>query len=191
MPWVKKFLVILFASMLIGIGINGFIVPFHLIDGGVIGLSLLVKYIWHVKVGLTILVVSLPIYVMAWIYFRKYFYNSVHGLLVSSIIIDLCAPLRTVIRAPEWVSALVGGLLVGSGIGIMLRNKTPTGGADLLAQFISFKTSINVGLIIFLFDGIVILLASLVIPPEALMYSALTICAIGFTTYIWTYRMNH
>lgn len=190
MQWIKKWLAILFGSFLIGTGINGFIIPYHLIDGGMIGVSLLVKYIWGIQAGLTIIILSFPIYFMAWFHFRTYFYNSLHGMLFSAFIIDLLAPMKTLFHLPEMMSALIGGLLVGSGIGIMLRFKTSTGGADLLAQFISLRTSINVGIIIFAIDGLVVLLASQVIPPKALLYSALTIAAIGITTAIWTYKLS-
>lgn len=190
MYWLKKIAASLLGSLLIGIGINGFIIPYHLVDGGIIGISLLVKYLWGIQAGLTIIALSIPIYCMAWFNFRTYFYNSLHGMLLSSFVIDLLAPLKTVFHYPELISAIIGGLLVGSGIGIMLRHKTSTGGADLLAQFISFRTSVNVGVIIFAIDGLVVLIASQIIPPNALLYSAFTIGAIGLTTYIWTYKLT-
>lgn len=189
MYWLKKIAAVLVGSLLIGTGINGFIIPYHLVDGGIIGISLLVKYLWGIQAGLTIIALSIPIYCLAWFHFRAYFYNSLHGMLLSSFVIDLLAPLKTVFHYPEMVSAIIGGLLVGSGIGVMLRFKTSTGGADLLAQFISIRTSINVGVIIFAIDGLVVLLASQVIPPNALLYSSLTIAAIGLTTYLWTYKL--
>lgn len=190
MHWFKKISALLFGSFLIGTGINGFIIPYHLIDGGIIGISLLAKYTWGIQAGLTIILLSFPIYCIAWFYFRAYFYNSLHGMLLSSFIIDLLAPLKNMFHYPEPASSIIGGLLVGSGIGIMLRFKTTTGGADLLAQFISLRTRVNVGLIILVIDGLVVCLASQIISPTALLYSALTIAAIGVTTSMWTYQLN-
>ncbi|HET7580379.1 MAG TPA: YitT family protein [Bacillales bacterium] len=190
MHWFKKISALLFGSFLIGTGINGFIIPYHLIDGGIIGISLLAKYTWGIQAGLTIILLSFPIYCIAWFYFRAYFYNSLHGMLLSSFVIDLLAPLKNMFHYPEPASSIIGGLLVGSGIGIMLRFKTTTGGADLLAQFISLRTRVNVGLIILVIDGLVVCLASQIISPTALLYSALTIAAIGVTTSMWTYQLN-
>ncbi|HEX7064903.1 MAG TPA: YitT family protein [Bacillales bacterium] len=190
MYWLKKISALLFGSILIGTGINGFIIPYHLIDGGIIGISLLAKYTWGIQAGLTIILLSFPIYFMAWFYFRTYFYNSLHGMLLSSFVIDFLAPLKYVFHFPEPISSIIGGVLVGSGIGIMLRFKTSTGGADLLAQFISLRTSVNVGLIILVIDGLVVCLASQIISPTAVLYSALTIAAIGLTTSMWTYQLN-
>ena len=88
----KKSGVILLGSMLLAFGINFFLVPFELIDGGVIGIGLIINYLTDVKAGLVIIVLSIPIFALAWFYNKKYFYNSLHGMLVSSFIIDLLSP---------------------------------------------------------------------------------------------------
>ncbi|TLS38259.1 YitT family protein [Pseudalkalibacillus caeni] len=184
----KRFLAVMTGSFLVGAGINGFLVPHHLIDGGMIGIGLIVKYMWGYKPGLTIILLSVPLYIYAFIYFRTYFYNSLHGLLLSSLFIDILTPLRGIFTTSILLSALIGGILVGTGIGIMLRHKTSTGGTDLLAQFIASFTSMNVGIIIFLIDGFVILAGAPTIGLDSSLYSALTISAVGFATSVLTVR---
>jgi uncharacterized membrane-anchored protein YitT (DUF2179 family) len=186
MNYIEKAVALLFGSFLVGVGLNGFIIPYHFIDGGIIGISLLAKYTWGFKTGLTIIILSIPIYCLAWFHFRSYFFNSIHGLLLASFMIDVLAPLRTVFDFPAMISSIIGGLFMGVGIGIMLRYKTSTGGTDLLAQFISLKTSINVGIIIFLIDGLVVMIGSQVISDKALLYSALTIVSVGCATFLFT-----
>lgn len=190
MYWLKKIAALFIGSFFIGTGINGFIVPYHLVDGGIFGVSLLAKYLWGFQVGLTIIALSLPIYCIAWLYFRTYFFNSIHGLLLSSFSIDVLAPLRYAFHYPILTSSIIGGLLVGSGIGIMLRFKTSTGGADLLAQFIALRIPVNVGIIIFFIDGLVVLVASQIISPTGLLYSSLTIAFIGMATFLWTLEVR-
>jgi uncharacterized membrane-anchored protein YitT (DUF2179 family) len=178
----KKGMAIIIGSFLIGIGINGFIIPYHLLDGGMVGIGLIFKYVWGYKVGLTIILLSIPIYWVAWTYYRTYFFNSLHGLLISAFIIDLLVPLKTLFHFPPLYSALVGGLLVGTGVGIMLRYETSTGGTDLIAQLLAQWISLNVGLLIFLIDGIVIMIGSFILSKEVFLYSIITICAVGFAT---------
>lgn len=189
MYYVKKTAALVFGSLLIGTGINGFIVPYHLVDGGILGLGLLTKYLWGFQTGVTIIALSFPIYLFAWLYFRTYFYNSIHGLLLSSFSIDVLTPLRQFFHYPILMSAVIGGILIGSGIGIMLRYKTSTGGGDLLAQFIALRIPVNVGVIIFCIDSSVILIASQIISFTAMLYSALTIAFIGLATFLWTHRL--
>ena len=81
-------------------------------------------------------------------------------------------------------STMVGGLLVGIGIGLMLRYETSTGGTDLLAQLLTKFTSINIGIIIFLIDGLVITFGIQVVGLEKFFYSLLTIVCVGLMTTI-------
>lgn len=71
--FLKKSLIILVGSILIGIGINFFIVPFHLLDGGAIGISLILHYLFGIRVGIAIIFISLPIFFMAWMNYRAFF----------------------------------------------------------------------------------------------------------------------
>ncbi|MDP4551881.1 YitT family protein [Alkalihalobacillus macyae] len=182
----KKMAAVFFGSILVGFGINGFLVPNQLIDGGMIGIGLIIKYIWGYQTGLTIIFLSIPLYIIAFVYFRPYFYNSLHGLLLSSFFIDVLSPLRHTFSLSILPSAILGGLFVGSGIGLMLKFDTSTGGTDLLAQFISRVLSLNVGMIIFLIDGFVIIIGSKTIGLNATLYSAVTIFAVGIATGLLT-----
>ncbi|ANX10993.1 hypothetical protein ABE41_003160 [Fictibacillus arsenicus] len=182
----KRTVAIFLGSVLLGIGINGFIVPFHLLDGGMIGISLIVKYVWGYKVGLTLILLSIPIYLIAWKLERRYFINSIHGLLVSSLIIDLLTPLRGMFSVSIIESSVIGGLFIGTGIGWMLRHETSTGGTDLLALFVSRWLSINVGMVIFLIDAAVILAGLYVMGEGILFYSLVTILSVGFATMTMT-----
>ncbi|WP_377891199.1 YitT family protein [Alkalihalobacillus sp. R86527] len=184
----KKIAAVLIGSVMVGVGVNGFLVPNHLIDGGMIGIGLIIKYIWGFETGLTIICLSIPLYIFAFLHFRQYFYNSLHGLLLSSFFIDILSPMRHSFLYPSLLSAIIGGFFVGSGIGIMLRFDTSTGGTDLLAQFISKILSLNVGVIIFLIDGVVIIIGSKTIGLNSTMYSAITILFVGIATSLLTIK---
>lgn len=131
----QKILAILFGGLLLGIGINGFLVPHHLLDGGITGIALIIHYYFGFPTGLCMFLLSIPISVYAWYRERIYFYNSFFGLIVASAFIDWLAPLRTQFLPSIFSSVLFGGMFIGVGIGLMLRYKTSTGGTDLLAQF--------------------------------------------------------
>ncbi|MHC0037624.1 YitT family protein [Pseudoneobacillus sp. C159] len=144
---VKKVIAIIVGSFLVSIGINLFLVPYELLDGGIIGLGLILKYLLGIKVGLAIILMSIPIFVIAWFYNRDYFLNSLNGMLFLSFNIDFLVPghsrMLSFIRFEPFLSSIIGGILVGLGIGIMLRQGTSTGGTDLLAQFLSNIVHIN------------------------------------------------
>ncbi len=189
---IQKIIAILSGSLFISIGINFFAIPHHLLDGGMIGLGLIGKYAFELQPGLTIIVLSIPLYLVAFFYERNYFYNGIHGLLVSSFFIDFFRPLSEYSTIPIFISSISAGFMIGIGISIMLINNISTGGSDLLALILSKITSINVALFILTFDGLVILLGSIFIPETTILYSALLIGTVGFTALFITsfMRMN-
>ncbi|EZP76944.1 hypothetical protein H839_10118 [Parageobacillus genomosp. 1] len=182
----KKIMTTIIGSIFLAIGINVFLVPHHLLDGGIIGIGLIVKYVWRVKVGLAIILLSIPLYIIAWFYYRPFFYNSLHGLLLSSLMIDMFSVLRGVIMLDPIPSSIIGGVLVGLGIGIMLREETSTGGTDLLAQFIARMTNWNVGIIIFLIDALIITIGSFIIDSTSFFYSLIVVTVVGAVTTVLT-----
>ncbi|MFD1738499.1 YitT family protein [Bacillus salitolerans] len=189
-PLFERILAVLIGSFLIGVGVNAFIIPHHLMEGGMIGLGLIAKYKWGFETGLTIILLSFPIYILTYFYNRSFFLNSIHGLLLSSFFIDILYPIRESFQLPIYVSSIMGGSLIGIGIGLMLRYRTSTGGLDLLAQFFSSIIPLNVGFIIFLFDFTIVVSGSQLIQNSSLLYSSLTVFFVGVFTTFCTYTYS-
>jgi len=189
---IKKAAFILTGSSLIAFGINYFLIPHRLINGGMIGVGLIANYAFEFRPGLTTIIVSLPLYLYAFIYYRSYFFNGLHGLFVSSFFIDLLYPLSTLPHTTHIVmNAVFGGIFIGTGVSLMLLVKVSTGGGDLLALMISSATSINVGLIIFIIDLCVILWGAFYLHETGvIIFSLMMIVVVGLTTYTITTRLS-
>lgn len=179
---IKKVVTIIIGSFFIAIGINYFVIPNHLLDGGITGLGLIGKYAFGFKTGLTIILLSLPLYIISFFYNRTYFYNGIHGLLVSSFFIDVLYPISLWDPAPIVFSSLAGGLLIGTGIGLMLLSDTSAGGTDLLALMLAKITSLNVGIFILIIDSIILLFGWIVISEVTIIFSAIMVAMVGLTT---------
>jgi uncharacterized membrane-anchored protein YitT (DUF2179 family) len=194
MTFKQKALAILIGSLFLSIGINFFLVPFELLDGGIIGIGLIINYLIGLKAGLAIIFLSIPVFILAWIYNRAYFFNSLHGMLFSSLSIDLLFPFQekfsSFIHLSPILSSIIGGIFVGVGIGIMLRFETSTGGTDLIAQFLSENYHINVGVMIFIIDTLVICAGGLLLSEDTFFLSALTIIFVGLTTSLCTIKLH-
>lgn len=184
--WVKKIVAIILGSLFLGVGINGFLVPHRLLDGGMIGLGLIVHYLSGVGTGLVIIIISIPIFLMAFFLYRSYFYYSVIGLMISSMFIDLFTPMYRFNYFSIGISSILGGFFVGSGIGIMLKHGISTGGMDLLALLISRVIHVNVGFIIFIFDFIIVVIGMLLIGTDRFYYTFLTIAIVFIATSLLT-----
>jgi len=186
---VRRLTVLTAGCILIACGLNGFLVPAGLMEGGALGISLIVHYSVGFKVGLTFLMISLPIFLMAWLWHRPFFYNGIHGMLASAFIIDMLAPLQKTagaFSADPLFAALCGGVLIGIGTGVLLRAGISIGGTDLLAQLLAKHLNINAGLVILLFDLIIVSMGSLLIPGISLLLSAATVLCVGVTISLIT-----
>lgn len=185
-----RFAIILIGSLLVAMGANFFLVPYKILDGGIIGIALIINYISGAKIGLAIILCSLPMFLLAWLKERDIFYNSVLGLLASSFLIELLGPFQYYFlyyfEFGSISSAIIGGFLMGTGLGLMLRFKASTGGTDLLAQFIKRYIPLNVGVIIFLTDFMIIAAGGILISKETFFHSILTIIAGGVATGLCT-----
>lgn len=169
----------LIGSLLLSIGINGFLVPHHLLDGGVTGLALILHYYFGFPTGLLMFLLSIPLCLYAWIYEKPFFYSSFFGLAAASIMIDWLEPLKTKFLLSIFPSILLGGAFIGIGVGIMLRFNASTGGTDLLAHIISKSFSINIGAVILILDGFIAAVAFNILGLKIFLFSCLTICLIG------------
>lgn len=188
----RKYVIIVLGSLLIAIGTDFYLVPYKVLDGGVIGIALIINYMFGYRIGLVIFLCSIPVFVIAWVRNREIFYNSLTGMLVSSIFIELLAPFQYYflyyIELGPLTSSMFGGFLLGTGLGLMLRFDTSTGGTDLLANLISKYVRLNVGVIIFLTDGIIIGMGGLLISWETFFYSVISIVSGGIATSICTLK---
>lgn len=183
--FLKKTITILIGGLLVAIGINLFLVPYTLLEGGAIGISLVFHYLFDVKVGLTYLLVSIPIFIIAWFFYRPLFYNGIHGMLLSSLIIDLLYPLHhlgVIMAIAPIISAALGGIFIGAGVGIMFLHDISDGGIDLLAQMLSRKLKLNPGLVIFGFDIVIVSIGSMLLTSTDLVLSYVTVLFVGITT---------
>ena len=78
-------MIIFIGSLFTAIGVNVFLVPFELLDGGALGISLIFHYEKDIKAGWTLLLVNIPIFILAWLFYRSFFYNGIHGISIFHI----------------------------------------------------------------------------------------------------------
>ncbi|MEY2194784.1 YitT family protein [Neobacillus sp. BF23-41] len=182
----KKLAIIGFGSTMIGIGVNGFILPLHLINGGFLGISLLLKYIWGFKTGITFIFLNIPVYMFAFKSDPIYFINGVIGALCTGLMIELFMPLNGIFHLPILSSVIVGAVIIGSGVGVMLRNHISPGGMDLLALIIAKWSKVNVGVIMFAMDAVIIITGLFLLQDVKLFYSLIIVAIVGLLASLIT-----
>lgn len=88
------------------------------------------------------------------------------------------------------ISAVLGGIFIGIGAGIMLRHEISVGGTDLLAQMIARRLKLNPGYVIFSFDILIVTIGSILISSMYLILSFMTVFSVGITISLLVSRSN-
>jgi len=167
-----------FAFVLIGIfsaafGLEGFIIPNGLIDGGVTGISLLVSKITHFSLPLLITLINIPFIIIGYKQVSMAFavITSIGIVALSSVLIFVPFP---VITNDYLLAAIFGGLFLGGGIGLCIRGGGVIDGTEVLSILISRKTGFTIGDLILIFNLLIFSVAAFFMQIEFVLYSLLT-----------------
>ena len=153
--------------------------PAYLAPGGVSGIATIIYHIAGWNLGLVMLLLSIPIYLLGISIFGKMYGVKT---LVGTILLSVFTMLWNAVLGYEgildytkdmsfWLSALYGGIISGIGLGIVMRSGANTGGTDILAQILAKYTRIPLGSSLLLVDGIIILFSAFIFGIESAMYS--------------------
>ncbi len=161
------------AVFLASLGLKAFLLPNGFLDGGVTGISILLSKISGIEISIILPIISIPFFIMGWFTIsRKTVIRSVISVLILSLVIHFenFQP----ITDDKLLISIFGGLFLGAGIGLAIKNGSVLDGSEILGIFLNEKTGISIGLIVFWFNVVLFLLASLLFSLEVAMYSVLT-----------------
>jgi uncharacterized membrane-anchored protein YitT (DUF2179 family) len=155
----KRLPILFLGSLIAAAGLQFFLIPNHLIDGGVVGVSIIGAQLTHLPLGIFLILLNIPFVYLGYKKLGKTFaLYSAFGIIVLSLLTTLVHPSVGVTDSPI-LAAVFGGTIVGIGVGIVIRYGGTLDGADTVAILIDKKSSFSVGEII-MFMNIFILSAS-------------------------------
>ena len=137
-----------------------FLVPNNIAPGGLTGIATIFNYLWGWPVGVTSMALNLPLFLIGWKAMGKVFvFRSLAATILFSAFIDLLQfpPLTDDIL----LGSVYGALVLGVGLGLILRGGATTGGSDMIARMVHKQFPIvTVGMFLFMVDCAVILCAA-------------------------------
>lgn len=172
-----EFLGVTLGVVLTALGLDLFLVPNKIAAGGVSGLATVIHYLTGAPVGMTMLALNVPLFALG-IYRLglKFGFRSLYGTISLSLLVDTLAPYLPVPTSDPLLASVFGGVLTGLGLGLVFRYRGTTGGTDLAAAVLRTYTGANVGQLLFLVDGMVVLTAGFTFRSwELAMYALITI----------------
>lgn len=152
-----------------------FLMPNRIAPGGVTGIATIITYALGLPTGLVSLALNIPLFLYGWrMMGRRFLLRTSIATVVFSLLIDLIA-VKPLTRDPLMASVF-GGVLLGIGLGLILRGGATTGGTDLLARLVHQKVPpITVGAFLFAFDVAVIFMAGFTMSVEHAMYALICV----------------
>ncbi len=170
---IKDTMFILLGVASAAFGLKGFLLPNRFLDGGVMGISLLVNIISDVNLSLLVILINLPFVVIAYTQVSKKF--AVKTLIAISLLAVTLAIIEfPIITHDKLLIAVFGGFFLGAGIGLSIRGGSVIDGTEVLAIYSSRKTTLTVGDIILVLNIIIFSTAAYIINIETALYAILT-----------------
>ena len=179
----KDISLILIGSTILAFGVYNFYYLNSITEGGVLGITLLLKNIFGFDVSIAGAILDIALLIMGFKMFgKKFFIYSVGASVGFSVLYDIFETVGPLLpQMGMFASAVLGGLSVGVGCGIMMRVGCASGGDDALAMIISKVTSLKLSTVYLITDGVVLLLSVSYIPAVQLVYSIVAVLISGKT----------
>jgi uncharacterized membrane-anchored protein YitT (DUF2179 family) len=163
-----------------GLGLKSFLLPNQFIDGGVMGISLLVTETTGLPLPALIVLLNIPFVLLAYRQIsRSFALKSI--LAVSALALAIVVIPYPLITTDKLLIATFGGFFLGAGIGLTIRGGAVLDGTEVLAIFLSRKSSLSVGDIILVFNLLIFSVAAYLLGFETAMYAMLTYLAASKT----------
>jgi uncharacterized membrane-anchored protein YitT (DUF2179 family) len=163
-----------------GMGLKGFLLPNNFLDGGAMGISLLIEITTGINLAILVILVNIP---FIWMGYRQISPGFAARTIFSIALLAVClvlVPYPTV-TSDKLLISVFGGFFLGAGIGLAIRGGGVLDGTEVLAIYISRRSPLSVGDVIMLINVLIFGSAALLINIETALYAMLTYLAASKT----------
>ncbi|ETI69476.1 hypothetical protein BAVI_07289 [Neobacillus vireti LMG 21834] len=152
MSFYKRGCFVFFGSSLVALSLQLFLVKNFVIDGGIIGISIILSHVTSQEVGLFLLLLNTPFFLIAYSFLgRRFLILSVFAILVLSLETYLLEPFP-VLTNNTFVVIILGGIALGLGVGITIRFGGCLDGTEVLAILFSKRSPFSIGQYVLFFN---------------------------------------
>jgi uncharacterized membrane-anchored protein YitT (DUF2179 family) len=163
-----------------GFGLKGFLLPNHFVDGGATGISLLINQITNYPLSMIIVAINIPFILLGYTQFGKAFVIKT-GFAIALLAVTVAFVPYPVITSDKLLISVFGGFFLGMGIGLAVRGGGVLDGTEVLAIYISRRTSLTIGDVILILNIIIFSFAAYLLGIEIALYAMLTYLAASKT----------
>lgn len=167
----KRAFLIAIGAILMAVGLEIFLIPNHVIDGGITGISIMLSHLTGLNLGIFLFLLNLPFFFIG----RKqigttFAVSTLFGIIILSIATSLLHPVPG-LTEDVLLATVFGGIILGIGVGLVIRNGGSLDGTEIMAILFNRKMPFSVGEIIMFFNIFILGAAGFVFGWDRAMYS--------------------
>jgi uncharacterized membrane-anchored protein YitT (DUF2179 family) len=168
---IRRYVFMFLGSILAAVGLEIFLVPNQIIDGGVTGISIMASYLTSWPLGIFIFILNLPFIYLGYMQIGKSFaISTLFSLASLSVWVSILIPIPGFTN-DVFLASIFGGIVLGIGVGLIIRYGGSLDGTEIIAIILDKRTGFSVGEIIMFFNIFIIGSAGLVFSWDKAMYS--------------------
>ncbi|MBK5490990.1 uncharacterized membrane-anchored protein YitT (DUF2179 family) [Bacillus sp. RC218] len=170
---IKRTIAIIIGALLMATGLEIFLIPNQVIDGGITGISIMLSHLTGLNLGVFLFLLNLPFVFMGHKQIGKTFaFSTIFGILTLSILTTLFHPIPA-FTDDILLATIFGGMALGVGVGLVIRYGGALDGTEILAILVNKKIPFSVGEIVMFFNVFILGAAGFVFSWDRAMYSIL------------------
>ncbi|MBZ5751132.1 YitT family protein [Metabacillus rhizolycopersici] len=172
---IQQIIMITIGAIIAAFGLELFLVPNNILDGGVIGLSIIAAELTGIQMSIFLIILNLP---FLYIGFRrigmKFTLHTLYGVVVLSICTSILHHFEPV-TDDLFLATIIGAVILGAGVGLVIRTGGALDGTEIIAILVSKKRPVSVGQFVMIINLFIFILAALLVFSwETAMYSIIT-----------------
>jgi len=170
----KQGFFVFWGALLVAVSLQLFLVKNYVIDGGIIGISIILSHLTGLKVGMLLFVLNTPFLLLGYFYLGKRFLAmSFYAIAILTFVTNYLEPYPAITYNPVYV-IIFGGICLGLGVGLIIRYGGCLDGTEVLAILFSQRTRYSIGQYVFLFNFFIFGSSILIFGINAAVYSLAT-----------------
>jgi len=171
---IKRALFITIGAVIMAYGLEAVLIPNNIIDGGVTGLSMILSHVTTINLSLFLVLLNLPFFFLGYKQIGKTFAISMlYGIVALSVATSFMHHVKPMVEN-ELLAIVFGGLILGLGVGLTIRNGGVLDGTETLAILVEKRLPFSVGEIIMFVNVIIFTIAAFVFSLENALFSMIT-----------------
>lgn len=175
---IKDLLFIGIGGLIYAFGINYFFIPNQMADGGLSGICIIIHYLLGFDISMTYFILNIPLIILGYkLIGGKFIIKSFYGTFMTSLGLKLFENCQAVMDE-RLVASIFGGLIMGTGIGLIFLGGGSSGGSDILVKILNKYFNIPVGKAFLLIDAVILTILGLLFGRDTFLYTfiGITIC---------------